>query len=85
MFSRLVSFTAVKSFAPILRNTSIRMIASARVGADECILKKGELYQFTDTGMHGICSLWIGVRYIDLIKGDGPKCKKGTMVELYNL
>lgn len=55
MFSRLVSFTAVKSFAPLLRNTSIRMIASARVGADECILKKGELYQFTDTGMNGVC------------------------------
>ena len=78
MFCRLPSLVTTRSFAPILRYTSMRMITSSRVAADECILKKGEVYQFTDTGIIQRMTLHTGVRYIDLEKGEGPKCKKGT-------
>ncbi|KAK8808298.1 hypothetical protein WA171_001519 [Blastocystis sp. BT1] len=44
------------------------------VTPDECILKKDEVYMFTDTG----------VRYLDLAVGEGDPCKKGDVIHIHH-
>lgn len=67
---------------PLIQTLEVfRRSVHSYVSSDECILKPGESYSITETGiLYYIEGTIIGVRFIDLVKGDGPQCKKGTIV-----
>ena len=61
-----------------------RAFSTAGLKADECVLKKGEVYKFTDTGMGKRENWLLGVRYIDLVVGKGDPCKKGDVIHIHH-
>ena len=77
MLSR-TSFLVLHRIPALCASELMRRSVHTYVAADECILKQGEVYSTTATG-----TTEIGVRYLDLVKGDGEQCKKGIIKLIY--
>ncbi|KAK8820625.1 hypothetical protein AV274_1615 [Blastocystis sp. ATCC 50177/Nand II] len=74
MFTRLVASTLLRSACRLQGVSTMRAFAHSFISADECVLKKGESYHVTDTG----------VRFIDLVEGEGEPCRKGDIIHIHH-
>lgn len=50
MFCRLATNTVLRGVLSKQYSPLARVFSTAELKADECVLKKGEVYKFTDTG-----------------------------------